>query len=124
VCLLAVFLLWAPAWAAAFQASEMACCTAGMCPLHGHTPKKSSHDPDTQKQGRPATCEHHGQKSAMDCSMACCHPADPAVTSAAIFVLPDSPQISSPLLVGRTEVLVATHAPSFVYDPASPPPRS
>jgi len=124
VCLLAVFLLWAPAWAAAFQAERMACCSAGMCPLHGRAPKKSSHDSDAQKQGQLATCEHHGRKSAMDCSMACCHPSDPTVTSAVIFVLPSPLQISSPLLSGRAEVAIALRAPSFVYDPASPPPRS
>jgi len=124
VCLLAVILLWAPAWASAFQAQSMACCEGGMCPLRGHAPKKSSHDTDGQKQAQPATCEHHGRSSGMSCSMACCHPSDPTVTSTAIFVLPGPMQIYSPFLSGTAERRIESRAESFVYDPASPPPRS
>jgi len=83
-----------------------------MCPLRGHAPKKSSHDTDGQKQAQPATC------------MACCHPSDPTVTSTAIFVLPGPMQIYSPFLSGTAERRIESRAESFVYDPASPPPRS
>src|SRR3981189_512841 len=41
VCLMAVMLLWAPAWGAALQAAGVGCCDGAMCPLHGHAPKKS-----------------------------------------------------------------------------------
>jgi len=123
VCLIAVLLLWAPAWASAFQAERMACCSGGMCPLHGHAPKKSSHDSDEQKEGQPATCEHHGHKSAMDCSMACCHPETPAVAGAIVFVLPISTDLSADLVAIAALPLAHLFAHSLSFKPASPPPR-
>jgi hypothetical protein len=123
VCLLAVLLLWAPSWAAAFQAQRMACCTGGMCPLHGHAPKKSPHDSGAQKEGPPATCEHHGRKAAMDCSMACCHPHAPAVTGAIDFVLPAPAIVAAHLRAEAARPRPCTLANSFAFQPASPPPR-
>jgi hypothetical protein len=124
VCLVAVMLLWAPAWASALQAAGMGCCDGAMCPLHGHAPKKSSGDSNSAKDAPIAGCEHHGRKAAMDCSMACCHPKDPAVTGAVVFVLPDAVAISAPLFIGPPTPDFSTSASSFVFDPASPPPRT
>jgi hypothetical protein len=124
VCLVAVMLVWAPAWASALQAAGMACCDGAMCPLHGHSPKKSSGDTNSAKDAPMAGCEHHGRKAAMDCTAACCHPVDPAVTGAIVFVLPSPSMVFAPLLVGSPTPTLFSSANSFVFDPASPPPRS
>jgi len=124
VCLVAVILLWAPAWASALQAAGMACCDGAMCPLHGHSPKKSSGDTNSAKDAPMAGCKHHGRKAAMDCTMACCHPSDPAVTGAIVFVLPSPPIVTAPLLIGPPTPGLSSSASSFVFDPASPPPRT
>jgi hypothetical protein len=124
VCLVAVILLWAPAWASALQAVGMGCCDGAMCPLHGHEPKKSSGDTNQAKDAPMAGCEHHGRKATMDCSMACCHPSDPVVTGAIVFVLPSSPIVSVPLFSGASETRILSQVNSPVFDPASPPPRT
>ena len=124
VCLVALILLWAPAWASALQAAGVGCCDGAMCPLHGHRPKKSSGDANSVKDMPMAGCEHHAQKAAMDCSMACCHPKDPVVTGAVVFVLPSAVTTSVPLLIGASAPLLSASASSFVFDPASPPPRT
>jgi len=71
-----------------------------------------------------AGCEHHARKAAMDCSMACCHPKDPVVTGAVVFVVPGAPEISVPLLIGPPAPTLVASASSFVFDLASPPPRT
>ena len=124
VCLVALMLLWAPVWASALQAAGMGCCAGAMCPLHGHAPKKSSSDTNPAKDMPMTDCEHHGRKAAMNCSMACCHPADPVVTGAVAFVLPGSVEISAPLLIGPPTPIPTLTASSFAFDPASPPPRT
>jgi hypothetical protein len=124
VCLVAVMLLWAPAWAAALQATGMVCCDGAMCPLHGHAPKKSLHETSPAKNASMAECDHHVRQAAMDCTMACCHPKDPVVTGAAVFVVPGIVAISAPILLGPPIRTLATSANSFVFDPVSPPPRT
>jgi hypothetical protein len=124
VCLVAVMLLWAPAWASVLQAAGMGCCDGAMCPLHGHAPKKSSSDTNSAKDMPMTGCEHHGRKAAMDCSMACCHPKDPVVTGAIVFVLPSATAPSTPHLIGPPAPVLSSSASSFVFDPASPPPRT
>ncbi len=124
VCLVAVMLLWAPVWASALQAAGMGCCDGSMCPLHGRAPKKSSGDSNPAKDASMAGCEHHGRKAAMDCSMACCHPKDPVVTGAVVFVVPNIVEISSLLLIGSQSPTLIDSASSIVFDLASPPPRT
>jgi hypothetical protein len=124
VCLAVVMLLWAPAWAAALQAAGMACCDGAMCPLHGHAPKKSSDDANVAKNAPMAGCEHHGRNAAMDCSVACCHPKDPAVTGAGVFMVPGAATISEPLPSGPATPVLSSSVSSFVLDLASPPPRA
>src|SRR3984893_18398474 len=82
VCLVAVMLLWAPAWASALQAAGMGCCDGAMCPLHGHAPKKSSGDTNSAKDAPMAGCEHNGRQAALDCTMASCHSSDARVPGA------------------------------------------
>jgi hypothetical protein len=124
VCLVAVMLLLAPAWAAALQAAGMVCCDGAMCPLHGHASKKSSNETSPAKSAPMAGCEHRARKAAMDCSVACCHPKDPVVTGAVVFVVPGVMAISAPLVLGRPVRPLVSSANSFVFDPASPPPRT
>jgi hypothetical protein len=124
VCLVALMLLWAPAWALALQAAGMACCDGAMCPLHGHAPKKSSGDTNSAKDAPMAGCEHHARKAAMDCSVACCHPKDPVVTGAIVFVLPSAAALSTPHLISPQAPTLLSLACSFVFDLASPPPRT
>ena len=123
-CLLAVVLLWAPAWVAAFQASQMACCTAGMCPLDGHVPKRSLGDASGRRHTQGPDCSHHQRQAAMDCNAACCHPPDPTVTAAVVFVLPAAARITVPLFAGKTALSTLPRAESLIYSPPSPPPRS
>lgn len=123
VCLVAVMLLWTPAWASALHAAGMACCDGAMCPLHEHARKKSSSDPSPAKDAPMAGCEHHARKAAVDCSMACCHPKDPVVTGAIVFVLPNPPIVTAPILIGPSTPTLLSSASSFVFDPVSPPPR-
>ena len=124
VCLVAVMLLWAPVWASALQAAGMGCCDGAMCPLHGPAPKKSSSNTNSAKDMPMTDCEHHGRKTAMDCSMACCHPKDPVVTGVVVFVLPSAAAISAPFLIGPSATVLSSSASSVVFDPASPPPRT
>jgi hypothetical protein len=124
VCLVAMMLLWAPAWASALQAAGMGCCDGAMCPLHGHAPKKSSSDPGPAKDAPMAGCEHHGRKAAMDCSVACCHPKDPVVTGVIVFVMPNAVEISALLFIGPPIPDISSSASSFVFDLVFPPPRT
>jgi len=124
VCLVAVMLLWAPAWVSALQAAGIGCCDGAMCPLHRHAPKKSSGDTNSAKDVPMAGCEHHGRKAAMDCSMACCHPTDPVVAGAIVFVVPSAAAISAPLFRGSPTPGLSSSMNSLVFDLASPPPRN
>jgi len=71
-----------------------------------------------------ADCDHHARPAAMVCSVACCHPKDPAVTGAIVFVLPSPVELSAPFLIGPPAPLLFSSASSFVFDPGSPPPRT
>src|SRR5579859_2393972 len=124
VCLVAVMLLWSPLWASALQAAGMGCCDGAMCPLHGHGPKKSSSDANSAMDMPMASCDHHARKAAMDCSVACCHPKDPAMTGPIVFVLPSPMALSAPLLIAPPTPIPFSSASSVVFDPASPPPRT
>lgn len=124
VCLVAVMLMWGPAWASALRAAGMACCDGAMCPLHGHAPKKSSGDANAAKDAPMAGCEHNGRQAALDCTMASCHSSDPAVTGAIVFVLPGIVEISAPLLTGPPTPTLASSASSLIFDLVSPPPRT
>jgi hypothetical protein len=95
-----------------------------MCPLHGHGPKKSSSDANSAKDMPMAGCDHHARTTAMDCTVACCHPKDSAVTGAVVFVLPSPMALSVPLLKAPRTPTLFSLANSFVFDPTSPPPRT
>jgi len=104
VCLVALMLLWAPAWASALQAAGIGCCDGAMCPLHGHAPKKSSSDAGAAKDAQPPVCEHHG-KAAMDCTMGVLPSHGSGCDRCDYFVLP------SPVAILRRFSLVLRHPP-------------
>jgi hypothetical protein len=124
VCLVAVVMLWAPMGAAAWQANGMACCEGGMCVAHGHSKTNPAIPRQATPRESPMNCEHHGDSGVVNCSMTCGHDGSPSVTTAVIFVLPESAAIRGP---ARTLAAPTSFAPTaFVrsYDPLSPPPRT
>ena len=128
VCLLAAFLLWAPIWAMAFQASGMGCCTGSLCPAHGHPKADQATNQQSGPAENPMECEQHGGRGqshhgAMKCSMSCCHESSEAPMAAAIFLLPETTTISLP--AGSTAAPIEITATEFIQSirPPSPPPR-
>ncbi len=124
VCLVAVVLLWAPVWAAAWQADGMACCYGNMCATHGHSKPYRHPSKQAPSQRTPMNCEHHGGSALPDCSMSCSHEASPPFATAVIFVLPEPSVLSQPDQgIAMPPKLVTTE---FVqsFEPPSPPPRA
>lgn len=129
VCLLAIFLLWSPLWAAAWQTNTMSCCADGMCPIHGHAHSAGS---PAQAPSEPAAdCEHdsstkHGCKPSgmTPCSLSCCHDTTSSLIAAAIFVLPAPAAISHSVVTTSAPLQMARVAFPPSLDPASPPPRT
>lgn len=117
VCLVAVALLWAPVWAATWQAGAMACCHDNMCPTHGHA-KTNEQAPQT-----PINCDHH-HGNIPDCSMSCANETNPPLAAGVIFVLPEPEILSqpSPVLSAAPELVATEFVPAF--KPPSPPPRT
>src|SRR3974377_568290 len=81
VCLAATMLLFAPMWAAAWQAHAMACCTGEICPAHGHpgtkgTAKTQAATPDDASMA----CPHENQPDIVACQMSCCNQQDTPAT--------------------------------------------
>src|SRR5258708_32843285 len=72
VCLVAVMLLCAPAWASGLQAAVIGYCDGAMWPPHGHAPKKRSGETNSAKDGPMAGCGHHGRHTSMACTLAWC----------------------------------------------------
>jgi len=123
VCLVAVVLLWAPLWSAAWHAGGMICCNGAMCPIHGHSTPNRPSPQRTTPEKTPIECEHHGGIGLTNCSVSCSHESSPLLTTAVIFVLPEPVAISIPasVMAGPASVSSAEFAQSF--EPPSPPPR-
>jgi hypothetical protein len=124
VCLLAVVLLWAPMEAAAWHANGMACCEGGMCVAHRHSKMNQPKPREIRPAESPMNCEHHGNSGMVNCSMTCGHESSPSVTTAVIFVLPDSAAICEPARALAVPTSFAPTAFFLSYDPLSPPPRT
>jgi hypothetical protein len=121
VCLLAIFILWTPLWAAAWQANGMACCQDGQCPATLH--KQAMPAPPAASEPS-AECEHHkGSGSAMACSMSCCHQTETSLAATAIFVLPARTAISYFVQATSGPEQIGLHAFVPSFEPLSPPPR-
>jgi hypothetical protein len=119
LCLVAAVLLWSPAWAAAWQAHAMACCTGTICPTKGASKNQSAAQEDA-----PMECNHGSQTGLMACRMSCCHDQDHPLTGAVIFVLPEPMTISVPTEVTTAELKAQAPAITHLFEPPSPPPRS
>jgi hypothetical protein len=125
VCLAAAILLWAPVWAAAWQASGMACCTGTICAAHGHAGTKgTSKSQSAAQEDAPMECNHGSKTALMACRMSCCHDQDHPLTGAVIFVLPEPMTIPVPTEVTTAELKTQAPAITHLFEPPSPPPRS
>jgi len=124
VCLFALFLLWAPAWAAASQSSSMACCAGGMCPAHGRGQGESNRESSAQKTPATRTCQAQGQNAGMRCDMACCHPETPVLTGTIHFVLPKPATLLTHPLAERPGIRPGPSMEVCALQPVSPPPRT
>src|ERR1700745_2144153 len=93
VCLLAVLLLWSPLWPAAWLAHGMACCNDGLCLARGKPAP-----PPAKSQNPSEECEHSGSHHAgsMSCSISCCHETPISLSSAVLFLIPQSVALSGP----------------------------
>lgn len=124
MCLVATVLLWAPMWAAAWQANGMACCEGGMCAAHGHPGTKQPKPQLTAPKESLMNCAHHGESEIVNCSMSCGHDSRSSLTTAVIFVLPVPAAISKPTQASAALTFFAPTAFVPSYDPLSPPPRT
>jgi hypothetical protein len=127
VCLAAALLLWSPLWAAAWQAKATACCDGGMCAVHGHAKPEPKSQRAAEPSGSPMECEHQSGVKAYagmtNCSLTCCHDANPALTAAVVFLLPQQARISQPADSLKLKASSAVMETGLVFDPPSPPPR-
>ena len=124
-CLLALALLWAPLWAAAWQVNGMSCCDGVICAAHGHAGSKSdtkSHS--AQQENAPTECQHGKPSSMMACQLSCCQSHDYPVTGAVLFVLPEPMTILAAVDVKVVELKSPSQAMTHLFEPPSPPPRS
>ena len=124
LCLVAVVLLWAPLWASAWQASEMACCYRNECPVHGHAAgKHSGKSQAAAKENAPIECGHENPTGLMACRMSCCQDQSHSFVAAVMFLLPEPAVISLPLesatVVSASRAKIISHW----FEPPSPPPR-
>lgn len=125
VCLVAAVLLWAPVWAAAWQASGMACCKGTMCLAHGHAGMEgASKGQSAAQEHTPMDCNHASQTGLMTCQMSCCQDQDRPATGAVIFVLPEPMIISSEVEMTPAKIMTTSPVVTYFFEPPSPPPRS
>jgi len=124
VCLVAVFLLWSPMWAAAWHEKGMSCCADGMCMAHSHSKSNSSQTGGSTSHESAMNCDHGGANGMANCSMSCCHQSAPFFATAAIFVLPEPALLNVPLtnICALLNFTVTEFLRSF--EPLSPPPRA
>src|SRR5208282_3946390 len=118
VCLAALVLVWAPMWAAAWDAAtSMACCSGGSCPAHG---RSKSNQPGPEKSSpaeAPMNCEHHAGNGMTDCVMSCSHESASSPVTAAIFVLPEPATISRPAEVTAARANVSQMEFAHLFEP-------
>jgi hypothetical protein len=125
VCLLALFLLWTPLWAAAWQVTGMPCCTGAICPAHGHGGSTSgTKSQSAGQENMPTECAHGSQFGMIVCQMSCCRVQDQPLTGAVIFVLPDPMTIATAVEVTAAEPRTQADVIARLFEPPSPPPRA
>jgi hypothetical protein len=118
-CLFALVLLQAPAITAAAIAATGACCSADNCPLAArHHPAAS--EPSSMDCAHDA--DNHSTKMR-SCSMACCHPAQPAAIHSVAFTEPPAlASVTLALLFAIVSVRALPENAGF-FSPLSPPPK-
>ncbi len=124
VCLVAVVLLWAPMWAAAWPTDGMDCCKNGLCMALAHSQSNPARPQQAGAKESPMDCAHHGGSGMANCSMSCCHERSQILAAPAIFVTPEPATIGQP---SEATIAAGTFAPKeFVqsFAPPSPPPRT
>ena len=124
VCLVAVALLWAPMWAAAWPTDGMDCCKNGMCMAHRHSKPGPARPQPAGAEKTPMDCGHHGESGVANCSMACCHESSQILATPTIFVMPAPATMGQP---SEARTAASSFAPTeFVQssEPLSPPPRT
>jgi hypothetical protein len=124
VCLVAVVLLWAPMWAAAWRANGMACCCSGLPQAREQSKTNHPRPQQATPVEAPIGCQHQGGSEITGCSMSCCHESSPCITTSVIFVLPERATICQP---SQAMAAFANFAPTeFVlsFEPPYPPPRT
>jgi hypothetical protein len=117
VCLLVVFMLYAPLAGAAWSSYQSACCTSDQCPIPEHHHHKSPAAPaDHMDCG-------HDMAGMMACSMSCCPHSDRSAVTSIAFVLPPLMAIHSS---SATKLPVQFARPLDFprsIEPLAPPPR-
>ena len=125
VCLMAVFMLWSPLWAAALQASGMDCCDGTMCAARGHSPTDHGSAASAPAHSEPPMqCDHSSTGSTMHCAMSCCHEQPRSFTASIQFVLPDPPAVLVPARSLEATSRFELTQVLYSFDPLSPPPRT
>jgi len=124
VCLLAVALLWAPLWAAAWPTDDMDCCKGGLCLAHRHSKPEPARPQQAGAEETPMDCEHRGESGVSDCSMACCQESSQILAPPAIFVMPEPATIGLPSLATTAPSNFAATEFAQSFEPLSPPPRT
>jgi hypothetical protein len=110
LCLGALFFLWFPLWVAAWQSATMDCCSAGMCPAHGHKSQNS--------HSAPSQCNH----GVTACSVSCCQSDAHTFVASGIFVLPSPPILSrTPQFTTSSSSIKGREVSSLIAPPDHPP---
>ena len=124
VCLVAVVLLWAPLWAAAWPTEGMDCCKGGLCLAHRHSKPGPARPQQAGAAETPMDCEHRGGSGMSGCSMSCCQERSQILATPAIFVMPAPATIAQPSEARAAASNLAATESMQSSEPLSPPPRT
>ena len=117
LCLVAVFLMYAPFAAIAYSAHAMSCCAGDHCPIREH------HHQATPTASRHATDCGHDMSGMTACTMSCCHQDERSGLTPIAFVLPDSSSSSAPIFATPLVATLKKIELFRIIEPLSPPPR-
>lgn len=117
MCLLAMVLLLTPFLLPAMTPSGMACCADGMCSAVQH-----EHHGQQERHGNGMECAGHS--AAMGCAMSCCQPEKSSILPAPLlYVLTETATLAVQNYTVAVEAVALPSAPTFAFEPKSPPPR-
>ena len=118
-CLFALVLLQAPAITAAAIAATGACCSTDNCPIAAHHHPAAS-EPSSMDCGHNA---YNRSSKMRSCSMACCHPAQPAANHSVAFTEPSALASVTLALLSETVSVRTLPENAGFFTPFSPPPK-